>query len=107
MACAAGFEPIDMIERETGSPSSNEKVDGKPTGRGTALKPAHEPIALMRKPREGFKANDAKYGTGYMNRRAAGYIPEQQELHRFWQGTEGRWDDARRPRKGNGFRFTR
>ena len=53
--------------------SWNEKdEDGKPTGRGTALKPAWEPIVLAQKPREGtYAANAAKHGTGYLNIDAA------------------------------------
>ena len=74
MACAmedAGFETIDQIcwIFASGFPKSRNQKDeyNEPTGRGTALKPAHEPIALMRKPREGsFEANYAKHGTGYM-----------------------------------------
>ena len=74
MACAmedAGFECIDMIEWLYGSgfPKSRNQKDeyNELTGRGTALKPAHEPIALMRKPREGsFEDNYWKHGTGYM-----------------------------------------
>jgi hypothetical protein len=37
-------------------------------GWGTALKPAHEPICLARKPIEGTVANNVlKYGTGGLN----------------------------------------
>ena len=69
MACAiedAGFECFDMLHWNFGSGFPKSSNDGK--GRGTGLKPAHEPICLARKPREGtYAGNDEKWGTGYMN----------------------------------------
>jgi site-specific DNA-methyltransferase (adenine-specific) len=43
-------------------------VDNEWTGWGTALKPAHEPIALARKPMKGaIRDNVVKWGTGALN----------------------------------------
>ena len=77
MACAmedAGFECIDMVEWlyaqgfSKAGKTKKEKAVADLNGKGRALKPAHEPLALMRKPREGtFLNNYAKYGTGYMD----------------------------------------
>ena len=69
LACGiqdAGFEPRDAFAwvRGAGFPKSRNTDDG----RGTALKPAWEPITLSQKPREGtYEANDAKWGCGYLN----------------------------------------
>jgi DNA modification methylase len=69
MACGledAGFEIRDCLSWLFGSgfPKSLNLGDG----RGTALKPAHEPIVLIRKPFKGsVKANVAKHGTGALN----------------------------------------
>lgn len=69
MACAiedAGFEIRDQIMWLYGSgfPKSLNLGDG----RGTALKPAHEPICVARKPLIGTVAgNVAEYGTGALN----------------------------------------
>lgn len=42
--------------------------DGNPNGWGTALKPAHEPIVLARKPFKGAVANNVlEHGTGALN----------------------------------------
>ena len=55
-------------------------------GYGTALKPAHEPCVLARKPLEGTVANNAlKYGTGGLNIDGSRVGTEQIE-----QGREGR-----------------
>ncbi len=69
MACAiedAGFEVRDSIHwiYGTGFPKSLNLGEG----RGTALKPGHEPIVLARKPCEGTTtANVAEWGTGALN----------------------------------------
>lgn len=69
MACAvedAGFEIRDSLHwfYGTGFPKSLNLGEG----RGTALKPAHEPIVLARKPLVGtVAANVEKYGTGALN----------------------------------------
>jgi site-specific DNA-methyltransferase (adenine-specific) len=69
MACAiedAGFEIRDMIAWTygTGFPKSHNTDDG----RGTALKPALEPICMARKPLIGTVAeNIAAFGTGVIN----------------------------------------
>jgi len=69
MACAiedAGFEIRDSIHWMYGSgfPKSLNIGDG----RGTALKPAHEPVVVARKPLAGtVAANVERYGTGALN----------------------------------------
>ncbi len=69
MACGledAGFEIRDCLAWLFGSgfPKSLNLGDGL----GTALKPAHEPIVLARKPFKGsVKGNVEKHGTGAMN----------------------------------------
>ncbi len=69
MVCAiedAGFEVRDSIQwiYGTGFPKSLNVGEG----RGTALKPAHEPICLARKPVIGTVAqNVSTYGTGGLN----------------------------------------
>jgi site-specific DNA-methyltransferase (adenine-specific) len=69
MACAiedAGFEVRDSLHwiYGTGFPKSLNLGDG----RGTALKPGHEPIVLARKPLDGtVAANVQEHGTGALN----------------------------------------
>ena len=68
----AGFEIRDMIEWVYGSgfPKSLNIGHKIPEyeGYGTALKPAHEPCVLARKPIEGTVANNVlKHGTGGLN----------------------------------------
>lgn len=106
----AGFEIRDQILwiYGTGFPKSHN-LDGDWEGWGTALKPAHEPIVMARKP---FKAtvaeNMATHGTGALNIRAC-RVPTADELaggrgmllsHQrdntvpssdFKQDAEGRW----------------
>jgi site-specific DNA-methyltransferase (adenine-specific) len=65
----AGFEIRDQIMWLYGSgfPKSSNQ-DGDWEGWGTALKPAHEPIVVARKPLIGtVPANLAKYGVGALN----------------------------------------
>jgi DNA modification methylase len=68
MACAiedAGFEIRDQIMWIYGS---GFPKGGSRGGKGTCLKPAHEPIVLARKPMVGSVAvNEARYGTGAIN----------------------------------------
>lgn len=72
MACAiedAGFEIRDQIQWIYGSgfPKSHN-LDGEWQGWGTALKPAHEPICVARKPLIGTVAeNVLTHGTGALN----------------------------------------
>lgn len=72
MACAiedAGFELRDQIMWLYGSgfPKSRN-LDGAWDGWGTALKPAHEPICVARKPLVGtVAANVLEFGTGALN----------------------------------------
>lgn len=69
LACAvedAGFEIRDQIMWIYGSGFPKNKNLGD--GRGTALKPAHEPVVVARKPLVGtVAANVLKYGTGALN----------------------------------------
>lgn len=69
MACAvedAGFEIRDQIIWLYGSGFPKSKDQGR--GVGTALKPAHEPIVLARRPFGGScSGNRALYGTGGLN----------------------------------------
>ncbi len=81
LACAiedAGFEIRDqlMFMFGTGFPKNHRipefsRIEGKQTfeGFGTALKPAHEPIILARKPvsEKSIAANVLKHGTGALN----------------------------------------
>lgn len=68
MACAiedAGFEIRDQIMWIYGS---GFPKGGNRDGKGTCLKPAHEPIVLARKPLIGSVArNQAAFGTGALN----------------------------------------
>lgn len=72
MACAvedAGFEIRDSIMWLYGSGFPKSKnLDGDWQGWGTALKPAHEPIVVARKPLVGtVAANVIAHGTGALN----------------------------------------
>lgn len=65
----AGFEIRDQILWIYGSgfPKSHN-LDGEFDGWGTALKPAHEPIVMARKPfKQTVSANMAEHGTGAIN----------------------------------------
>jgi len=68
MACAiedAGFEIRDQIMWIYGS---GFPKGGNRNGKGTCLKPAHEPIVMARKPFKGsVAANEARHGTGALN----------------------------------------
>ena len=68
MACAiedAGFEIRDQIMWIYGS---GFPKGGNRDGKGTCLKPAHEPIVMARKPFKGsVVANEAMHGTGALN----------------------------------------
>jgi len=65
----AGFEIRDQIMWVYGSGFPKSKnLDGTWEGWGTALKPAHEPIAVARKPLVGtVAANVLAFGTGALN----------------------------------------
>lgn len=74
----AGFEIRDQImwiyssgfpkSQDVGKQLDKKKIDNAWAGWGTALKPAHEPIALARKPIRGsIKDNCLKYGVGALN----------------------------------------
>lgn len=106
----AGFEIRDQILWIYGSgfPKSHN-LDGDFDGWGTALKPAHEPIVMARKPfKKTVSANMAEHGTGAININAC-RIPTDEALnggaggllsHRrdgtepvadYEQAPEGRW----------------
>ena len=74
----AGFEIRDQImwiyssgfpkSQDIGKGLDKKGIDNEWSGWGTALKPAHEPIALARKPMKGsIRENVQKYGTGALN----------------------------------------
>lgn len=67
-----------------------EDVEAKQwQGWGTALKPAHEPIALARKPIKGsIRENVQKYGTGALNIDATRIEVAEDEMESF----QGNWD---------------
>lgn len=94
----AGFEIRDCLAWLFGSgfPKSLNIGDGL----GTALKPAHEPIVLARKPfKGGVKANVEKHGTGALNIDAC-RIGED-DTRRVKEGGRGQFpheDDAWEPK---------
>lgn len=65
----AGFEIRDQIMWIYGSGFPKSKnLDGEHKGKGTALKPAHEPIVMARKPFSTTILNNVtEYGTGALN----------------------------------------
>jgi len=82
----AGFEIRDQILWIYGSgfPKSHN-LDGEFDGWGTALKPAHEPIVMARKPfKQTVQANMAEHGTGAIN-------IETSRIYGHEQSQEGRW----------------
>jgi site-specific DNA-methyltransferase (adenine-specific) len=99
-ACAiedAGFEIRDSITWIYGSgfPKSHN-LAGEWSGWGTALKPAHEPIVVARKPLAGtVAANVLAYGTGAINVdgcRVGDGADKDDERWYEWQ--RGGWGDA-------------
>nr|WP_243246941.1 site-specific DNA-methyltransferase [Pseudomonas sp. S25] len=78
----AGFEIRDQIMWVFGSgfPKSHN-LKGDHAGWGTALKPAHEPICMARKPFPGtVAANVAEHGTGAINIDACRVAPTGERL---------------------------
>lgn len=72
LACGiedAGLEVRDSLHWLYGGGFPKSKnLDGEREGWGTALKPAHEPVVLARKPLAGtVAANAAEHGTGALN----------------------------------------
>jgi site-specific DNA-methyltransferase (adenine-specific) len=74
----AGFEIRDQImwiyssgfpkSQDVGKQLDKKNIDNNWAGWGTCLKPAHEPIALARKPmQDSIKDNVLKHGTGALN----------------------------------------
>ncbi|EAN4946433.1 site-specific DNA-methyltransferase [Salmonella enterica] len=106
----AGFEIRDQILWIYGSgfPKSHN-LDGEFDGWGTALKPAHEPIVMARKPfKKTVSANMAEHGTGAININACriptdealiggagGLLSHQRDgtepVSDYEQAPEGRW----------------
>lgn len=106
----AGFEIRDQILWIYGSgfPKSHN-LDGDFDGWGTALKPAHEPIVMARKPfKKTVSANMAEHGTGAinidacrihtneaLNGGAGGLLSHQRDgtepVSDYEQAPEGRW----------------
>lgn len=95
----AGFEIRDQIMWLYGSgfPKSRN-LDGEWEGWGTALKPAHEPIVVARKPIVGtVAANVLAYGTGALNIDGCrvptgGEQPKGSGALESWRAMEGRSD---------------
>jgi DNA modification methylase len=96
LACAvedAGFEIRDQIMWIYGSgfPKSRN-LDGDWQGWGTALKPAHEPIVVARKPLIGtVAANVLAHGTGALNIDASRIPGEKPATTRGAGGKNGRY----------------
>jgi DNA modification methylase len=78
----AGFEVRDQLLwlYAQGVPKSHRRADGL----GGCLKPAYEPVLLVRKPLEGrFDANLDRYGTGALQIDAA-RVPRREGGQGFW-----------------------
>lgn len=89
----AGFEIRDQIMWIFGSgfpKSSNQSGDW--AGWGTALKPAHEPICVARKPLVGtVAANVLQYGTGALNIDGC-RVPTEESTARMQRSTTKAWE---------------
>jgi site-specific DNA-methyltransferase (adenine-specific) len=104
IACAiedGGFEMRDMLEWFYGSgfPKSLNLGDG----RGTALKPAHEPIALAMRPLDGtFEENLARWGTGalYIDACRIPFADEADEREAKEKNQHGTFDSGARGSTG-------
>lgn len=73
--CQAGYGGYSPENHDGGRPVTRPATEAAAEwqGWGTALKPAHEPICVARKPLEGtVEANVRKWGTGALNIRACG-----------------------------------
>jgi len=96
----SGFGQMDVARQKVGQEwSTKETQVGKAkvtdpqaqqwSGWGTALKPAHEPIALARKPVQGsIKDNVQTWGTGAINIDATRIEVAEDEMESF----QGNWD---------------
>ncbi|NMV37225.1 DNA-methyltransferase [Ralstonia insidiosa] len=100
MACAiedAGFELRDQIMWLYGSgfPKSRN-LGGEWKGWGTALKPAHEPICVARKPLQGTVAeNVLQFGTGAINIDGCRVMPTGESRERLGEPSQDRrYSDA-------------
>lgn len=108
IACAienAGFDIRDQIMWIYGSGFPKSKnLDGDWDGWGTALKPAHEPIVVARKPFEGaVLTNVLQHGTGALNIDACRIAVGDEQLRTGTGGIPCRHDD-RYARNGSGNR---
>jgi DNA modification methylase len=86
----AGFEIRDQIMWIFGSgfPKSRN-LSGEHAGKGTALKPAHEPVILARKPLPGTVADNVnEYGTGALNIDAS-RIPIDEDVPQYTPSKSG------------------
>lgn len=107
----AGFEVRDSFDWIYGSgfPKSHN-LDGAHEGWGTALKPAHEPIVVARKPLVGtVAANVAQHGTGAINIDAARVASDTPIAAHHGTGgsaghTSGAWNENYAP--GDAGKFT-
>jgi len=97
----AGFEIRDQImwiyssgfpkSQDVGKQLDKKKIDNEWSGWGTALKPAHEPIALARKPiKLSIAKNAQQWGTGALNI-DAGRIPyeDQKDIDTYLNNKRG------------------
>lgn len=107
MACAvedAGFEIRDQIMWLYGSgfPKSHN-LKGKHEGWGTALKPAHEPIVVARKPLIGSVQNNVStFGTGALNIDGCRISTDGEALRAGAGGVPCRNEqDTTKPKKGS------
>lgn len=99
LACAiedAGFEIRDQIQWIYGQGFPKSKnLDGDWQGWGTALKPAHEPIVLARKPLIGTVSDNVlTHGTGAINVDGCRVDQTGESRHRVGEGSqENRYTD--------------
>lgn len=101
LACAvedAGFEIRDQLQWLYGSGFPKSKnLSGEWEGWGTALKPAHEPIVLARKPFRGtVAANVQAHGTGAMNIDGCRVAVSDEDYARNNSGRRGHADNHAR-----------
>ena len=118
----SGGRNVPIIRRDAGTfdvTAPATRLARRWQGWGTALKPAHEPIVLARKPLAGtVAANVSTYGTGALNidanrdrrghRQAAAALRPEPSQPRYigrglgggaWENTYGRWPAKRAPRR--------
>ena len=98
----SGYRPADYESKQL----SNEAITPEAelwNGYGTALKPAHEPCVLARKPIEGTVANNVlKHGTGGLNIDGT-RVGTEARYNAFAGNTQGYTQGDDRSEKGSGF----